>query len=85
MVEKKKGPSSAAYRAMGMVTNIGVTFGVSVLIGYYIGHYLDSWLQGRFSYGTPWLTLLFVLMGIGAGFRGVFKLLGQLNDEDKKE
>ncbi len=54
----------------------------SVIIGYYIGHYLDKWLFDRTDF---WLTIIFSLFGIAAGFRGVFRLINQtLGDEDKE-
>jgi F0F1-type ATP synthase assembly protein I len=78
---KKKG-SSSAWRALGLMTNIGVTMAASVAIGYYIGHYLDLWLLHQ---KVSWFTLFFSLCGIGAGFKGVFRLIDQtLQDGDKE-
>jgi len=34
-----------------------------------LGHYLDRWLET-----TPWLTLVFLFLGIAAGFRNIFIL-----------
>ncbi len=41
----------------------------ATFIGLAIGHYLDLWLGT-----TPWLTLIFLLMGIVSGFRNIFIL-----------
>lgn len=41
----------------------------ATFIGLAMGYYLDRWL------GTsPWLTLIFLLFGIVAGFRNIFIL-----------
>lgn len=41
----------------------------ATFIGLAMGYYLDKWL------GTdPWLTLIFLLFGIIAGFRNIFIL-----------
>jgi len=39
---KKRG--SSAWRALSLMTNLGITLAASVLIGYYIGYYLDKWI-----------------------------------------
>lgn len=41
----------------------------ATLIGLAMGYYLDKWL------GTsPWLTLIFLVFGIVAGFRNIYIL-----------
>ncbi len=78
-----KKSSSAAWRALSLATSIGITMAASVAIGYYIGHYLDLWILHNSK--LPWFTFIFSLFGIGAGFRGVFKLIDQaLQDGDKE-
>jgi len=62
-------------------SSLGLEMGIAAGIGYFIGH----WLDGRF--GTdPWLTLVFVLFGVAAGFRSVIRLtmeeLRKENEED---
>lgn len=44
------------------------------LVGYVIGHYLDK------AFGTSWLTLVFLLLGIAAGFIELFR---EMNDGSK--
>jgi len=42
--------------------------GVATAIGWGIGYWLDL------QFGTyPWLMLVFVLLGVAAGFKGVFR------------
>ncbi len=41
----------------------------STLIGLAMGYYLDKWLET-----DPWLTLIFLVLGIISGFRNIFIL-----------
>ena len=41
----------------------------ATLIGLYIGIYLDKWLET-----APWMTLIWLGIGIVAGFRNIFIL-----------
>ncbi|HEX9843177.1 MAG TPA: AtpZ/AtpI family protein [bacterium] len=53
---------------------VGLELGLSVIVGLVVGQWLDSRL------GTePWLLLLFLVFGMIAGFRSVFRLLRDLN------
>lgn len=81
MVRKKESPK--VWRALALMTNLGITLAASVLIGYYMGHYLDLFL---FHKPDSWMTIIFSLFGIAAGFRGVFRLVNQsLNDSDNSQ
>lgn len=84
MLDKKKS-STSPIKAMSMMANIGVTFLASVALGYGMGYYLDRWLQGLIHYSVPWLTMFFALMGIGAGFRGIFRLINEIHEDEDKE
>lgn len=53
----------------GKYSFIGIEFGVSVVIGYFIG----SWLDSRFD-TSPWLTLVFILLGLASASRDLFRL-----------
>ena len=56
-----------AYNALN-ASSVGLELGVSVGLGLLAGFYMDKWL------GTePWLMLLWLLFGLVAGFRGVFR------------
>ncbi len=55
------GPS--LWRTLGQLSTLGIAMVAAVAIGLGIGYWLDRWL------GTsPWLTMLFALFGIVAGF-----------------
>lgn len=67
-------------RMLGVLSTVGITLVVSTVIGYFVGHYLD----GRFN-TTPWLTLVFLLLGIAAGFKNLYDQTRRLMDLDKHD
>ncbi len=55
------------WRMLGMLSTVGLSMVFATVIGLFIGLKLDRWL------GTsPWLTAIFLLIGIVAGFRNLF-------------
>jgi ATP synthase protein I len=53
------------------LSTIGIALVAATAIGLLIGYGLDRWL------GTgPWLTMLFTLFGIAAGFLNLFRDVG---------
>jgi F0F1-type ATP synthase assembly protein I len=65
------------YRSLSIASSIGLVLAVSIAIGYFFG----SWLDKKFG-TTPWLMLVFTLMGIAAGFIEMFKLAQQLSKDE---
>jgi ATP synthase protein I len=58
----------AFYRELGRYSALGFEMSLSVVIGLGIGYYLDKWL------GTaPWLMILWLGFGFGAGVRSLFR------------
>lgn len=80
MVANKKGPS--VWRALGLMTNVGITMAAAVLVGYFMGKYLDIWLLHK---ENSWFTICFAIFGIVAGFRVVFRLINEALQEPDKE
>lgn len=70
MSDKQEEPEKGRpYRQLYMLTTVGVQLAVSIVIGVAFG----LWLDGKF--GTkPWLMLLFLLFGVIAGFRNVYRM-----------
>ena len=60
------------YRQLGALASAGMVFPVSIAIGYAMGYYLDQW------FGTNWLTIVFLLFGIAAGFVSFFRTISKL-------
>ena len=54
------------------VSIVGIQFPVAIALGYFFGRWLDAQL------GThPWLTGIFSLFGIAAGFVNLFRITAQ--------
>lgn len=58
-------------------SSVGLMFPASILVGFFIGHFLDRWLKT-----DPWLTVVFIIYGILAGF---FNLFSQARRHDGKK
>jgi F0F1-type ATP synthase assembly protein I len=55
------------FRALGLVSSMGISVVVAVAIGVWVGLTLDKWL------GTaPWFFYIFLFFGIAAGFRNIY-------------
>ena len=60
---------------------VGLNLVFSIFLGFAIGHWLDSFFNT-----SPWLTLIFFVLGLIAGFRELFKLAKkQDNETDTKD
>ena len=65
---RPSGLSASDGSAMGVAFRLGVEFVAGIAVGSIIGFYLDKWLGT-----TPWLFLVFFVLGTGAGFANVFR------------
>lgn len=61
----------SALKQLARLSTIGIALVASTAIGLLIGYGLD-WLFGT----TPWLTMVFALFGIAAGFLNLFRDVG---------
>ena len=62
-----------AYNALS-ASSVGLEMGLSVAIGLIVGIYMDKWL------GTsPWMMLLWLVLGLAAAFRGVFRAVKRVD------
>lgn len=71
-------------KTLGFLSSVGMSMVAATFIGLAMGYYLDRWL------GTsPWLTLVFLLFGIIAGFRNIYILtdreLKRQQEENQKD
>ena len=61
----------SVLRQLARLSTIGISLVAATAIGLLIGYGLDRWL------GTgPWLTMVFTLFGIAAGFLNLFRDVG---------
>ena len=61
-----KRETKRAIKDLAYFSSIGFAVALSIFIGLFIGVYLDRRLETH-----PWLTLLFLVLGIAAGFRNI--------------
>jgi len=80
MLFPKQGKPSGAMEVFGMAGTIGLQLVSATFIGLAMGYFLDKWL------GTsPWCLLVFLLLGIVAGFRDVFLEARRIQRRDGKD
>lgn len=48
--------------------------GLNLVVSTFIGLAIGYWLDGVFS-TRPWLTIIFLLLGIVSGFREIFRMI----------
>ena len=68
------------YRQFARFSTIGLEMGLSVAIGLAIGYYLDRYFQTK-----PWLTIIFLLLGVAAGFRSLSSLAKEIDKRERKK
>lgn len=56
-------------RALSLVTQLAVSMLVPILLCLFIGIVLDRWLNT-----SPLFIIIFILLGVGGGFRSVYML-----------
>jgi ATP synthase protein I len=62
------GEQGNPWKAGLIVASVGIEMAAAILIGYLVGSYLDELL------GTePWLFYTFLIIGILAGFKGLWR------------
>jgi ATP synthase protein I len=68
-----------AYNALN-ASSVGLEMGISVALGVLAGYFLDKWLGTQ-----PWMMLLWMLFGLVAGFRGVFRAVARADKAAAEE
>jgi ATP synthase protein I len=61
-------------------STVGLEMGLSVAVGAAIGYYLDRWLKTE-----PWLLIVFLIFGVVAGYRSLYRALKRLQKEDAED
>ncbi|MCP3176295.1 AtpZ/AtpI family protein [Desulfuromonas sp. KJ2020] len=67
-------------KTVGFLSSVGISMVASTFIGLAMGYYLDRWLDT-----SPWLTLIFLLLGIISGFRNIYILTDRELKRQEKE
>ena len=66
MEEKNEG----FLKKVTWLSSLGISMVVATFVGLYIGVYLD-----RVFSTDPWFTIIFLIIGIVAGFRNIYTLI----------
>ncbi|HBI14882.1 MAG TPA: F0F1-ATPase subunit [Desulfobulbaceae bacterium] len=70
------------FRQLGLYSHVGMSFVLSIFIGLGIGWYLDNKVfDGRTA---PYLTFIFLALGIAAGFKNLWQLTKDIKDAERK-
>jgi ATP synthase protein I len=64
-------------RKAGLASSIGLVMVISIAIGYFFGSWLD-----RVFRTSPWLMLVFTIMGIVAGFVQMIRIANELSRDE---
>jgi ATP synthase protein I len=65
-----------ALRLMGHASALGIAIVLATAIGLALGYWLD-----RVFDTSPWLTLIFLILGIIAGFRNFYHFIAKRGNE----
>ena len=66
----------SVIRSFARAGTVGLHMVLSTFVGYLMGSQLDKWL------GTsPWLTIIFLILGIVAGFRELARIAKRVADD----
>jgi ATP synthase protein I len=68
------------YTRVMRYSAVGLEMGFSVAIGVAIGYFLD-----RYFHTGPWLLLIFLILGVVAGFRGLYSLMKDLDKNERRK
>lgn len=70
MIAQERKSRREFFRLLGIASTVGINLVVSTFIGFAIGYFILDRLLGTF----PLFTAIFLLLGIGAGFKYLFKI-----------
>ncbi len=65
-----------ALKGLYKITSMGIMMAATTFIGLGVGVYLDRYFDTK-----PWLTILFLLFGIAAGFKNIYMIAKEYGDK----
>ncbi len=77
----KKEAKREFFRFLGIASTVGINLVISTFIGFAIGYYLLD----RFLNTFPWFTIIFLLLGIAAGFKYLFKIVSKMDKKNSEK
>jgi len=74
----EKEPEKPLFKQLLEASSVGIQLVLSTFVGFAIGYYLDKLFKT-----FPWLTVIFLLLGIFAGFYDLVKVARKQNGPKK--
>lgn len=71
-----KEDTKKALKLVGLASTLGLTIVIATFIGLAVGLWLD-----RVFNTSPWLTVIFLILGIIAGFRNFYRFMTKRSKE----
>ena len=65
------------FQSLGLASMMGIHLVSGVIVGMAMGYYLDKFFDTK-----PWLTLLFLIFGIIAGYRNMFREMRRIQRKE---
>jgi ATP synthase protein I len=72
---EEKNNNKREFVEIGRLSSVGFALVAAVMIGYFIGAFIDKHVNS-----TPIFTIIFVIIGAGAGIANVFRTVGKNSD-----
>ena len=74
---ESKSAGAGGFRQLSDLLSMGWNFALCIGVGLALGIFLDRWLGTR-----PWGTLIFLLLGIAAGFVNLIRVVMRLDGKN---
>jgi len=79
-------PEKSLFKQLLEASTVGINLVISTLIGLAMGYGIDYALDKWFGLHTkPWFTIIFLFIGIIAGFRELFRIAKKSDNESGKK
>ena len=78
-LKKEKQKKGDFVRFLGVASTVGINMVATTFIGFAIGYWVVDKYLGTF----PWFTGIFLLLGIIAGFKHLFKIARKMGEKSE--
>lgn len=65
------------FESLGLASMMGIHLVSGVIVGMGMGYYLDKFFDTK-----PWLTLIFLIFGIIAGYKNMFREMQRIQKKE---
>lgn len=74
-----KGIDKAYWNSLLKASLLGIHMVATTFMGFALGYFLDKWLHTH-----PWLKMIFLFLGIAAGFKNMFQEARNIQKSDEQ-